>query len=392
MDFLLTIFFFLLILSFLVLVHEFGHFAAAKLMKVDVHEFAIGFGPILIQKEFKGTKYQLRAIPLGGFVQLEGEAESKSPNGFRNKSLLPKVFILSAGIMMNILTAIVLLFINFQIQEYTFVIPAFSEYEFNNVERQNELFPIRITGVKEDGDSAEWLKRGDYIVGFNDEYIKSESEFLKKLGELAGKDVTVNLLNINDFSIESLEVKLGDKNEEGFVLDAAYDLPFESDFGNTKTSYFVKYKENLLSPIAHTYDLTIFQVKALGSIISDSIKENDYETLSNSVGGPVAVGGTVNDVVEEQVYEAFFFLAALISISLAMVNILPFPALDGGQIAVAVAESLRGKKFKDSTLEKINLAGFSFLILLSILITIKDVVNLGIIGNIGDFIKSALGK
>lgn len=375
MEALLTVFFFILIIGTLVFVHEFGHFAAAKISGVKVHQFAIGFGPVLFEKKFKETKYQIRIFPLGGFVELEGEQETKSPDGFRNKPLHIRVFILSAGVIMNMLVAIFFLTINLFIQDFRLTLAHLTNYNFINTETQVEAFPVTVGQVSEGGVSDGVLERLEIIIGINGEYFDNQEDFASKLRENREEQVTLNLIEFDTFEEYTKEITLAEGDEEGnniIQFIPLFEFP-SPGIGDDERTYFIKYEENIITPFSHTFDITAYQILSLGSIISDTAETGDFDDLSNSVGGPVALGDSVNRVVENEIYEAFFFLAGLLSISLAIMNILPLPALDGGQIVVAVFESIRRKKISDKTLSIINTAGFLFLILLSILITIKDV-------------------
>src|SRR5438105_4150320 len=122
MNFFLTVFFLLLNISILVFVHELGHFLAAKISGIPVQEFAIGFGPKIVSKTMGGTIYSLNLLPIGGFVQLEGETEDLGPNSFRNKKFRYKAFVLLAGVTMNILLAIVLLAFFLNLNGYKFAL------------------------------------------------------------------------------------------------------------------------------------------------------------------------------------------------------------------------------------------------------------------------------
>src|SRR5260221_13647235 len=131
MNFFLTVFFLILIVGVLVFVHELGHFLAAKLSGVTVNEFAIGFGPKLFSKTLKGTKYAINLLPLGGYVQLEGENEDIGPNSFKNKRFRVKAFVLLAGVFMNLLLAVILLGFYLNSNGYRFAVPKLVEFTFS---------------------------------------------------------------------------------------------------------------------------------------------------------------------------------------------------------------------------------------------------------------------
>ena len=130
----------LLLLTILVFIHELGHFLAAKLFKANVKEFAIGFGKRIVSKKYKGTIYSIRILPLGGFVDLEGEVDSNTTNSFRNKRAYQKIIILAAGVFMNVIFAFFALGLFLSSNSYKFTIPSLTNYSFSNTSNQLELY------------------------------------------------------------------------------------------------------------------------------------------------------------------------------------------------------------------------------------------------------------
>lgn len=475
MNAILTIFFFFLILGFLVFVHELGHFLAAKLTKVPVESFAIGFGPKLISHKYRGTEYRLNAFPLGGYVQLEGEESQSSPLGFRNRSFGVKFIILIGGVFMNIIFAILFLGIQLNINNYIFPLPNLANHNFTNTQIEEKVFPV---GIFELDDRYGWENVPEQrIISINGERFLNPDEFLNLIEENLNSTITAEMINpegsnvneifeeielivggrfnsqfvtldilevteggnfdgeveegvsmigINgvrfqseeDFRIQLGQIRFNEENTFEFIdleteaittqqiliesveegepilgVRYQYNQGVGIDFGGqSEASYFLRYEENLLSPFAFTYDLTIYQIKAIGSLVSEAFSTNDFSEVANTFGGPIQVGDQIDNVVELELYSALFGFTGLISLSLAIFNILPIPALDGGQIAIFGFESLRGRKISDEVISRINLTGFSFLIVLSILITIKDLVQLNFLEGIGNFIESIFGR
>ncbi len=458
MNTLLTIFLFFLIISFLVFVHELGHFLAAKIVGVPVKQFAIGFGKDIIAKSYKGTKYSFKIFPLGGFVDLEGETKDISPNSFRNKSLPAKLFVLSAGVLMNIIFTTIFLGITLSFTNFTFALPKFNEFKFTHTDRVAEYFPVTILEVSEDspfknqindkesivgingtrfknfsefysliegssGESSKFefidletfdtyekdinvdlkylhgyfpiiisdvlensasegeLFVGDKLIGFNNSYFVNLEDFFDKLDSIQNQNAIVNLID-DKGEISNREIFVEPATEDGSILQVnlrsyiyGLQLIYDSELG--KPSYFINYKKDIISPFAMTYDLFRYQFDTLGNIFSNAFETGDYTEVSNSLGGLPTLGNEVNKVVDVEAFDFLIPLTALVSLSLASFNILPFPALDGGQMVVALIESTTRRKIPDEILGKINLAGFSVLILLSIAINVKDVIHLG---------------
>lgn len=384
----LTILLLLLTLSIIVLVHELGHFLSAKLFKVTVKEFAIGFGRILYSKKYNGTLYAFRAIPLGGFVELEGEQAVEGPNSFRNKHPLVKVIILGAGVVMNLILATVLFAIFLGNNGHRFTIPAVTDYEFHNTSNVIKAFPITIVSVDPEGNSKDQLFEGDTMIGIGGTRFSSFSEFQEKLKSVQDSEQDFEFINISDFTTNTRTIRVGKANEQGQILNAGLNFDQQSGY----SAYFIQYNNNITAGVSITYDLSIYQLKAIGSLLSNAFATGNYTEVSKNVGGLPAISNQVGSVVEFRAFEILIPLAGLISISLAIFNILPFPALDGGQIAIVLAETVTRKKVPDSILSKINLFGFVFLIGLAIVINLKDVIQLGWVENIGNFFKNILGR
>lgn len=467
MNLLLTVFFFLLILGFLVFIHEFGHFFFAKVTGVPVKEFAIGFGPIIFSKHFHGTKYRLNLLPLGGFVSLEGEDDMETPEGFRNRSFAVKLAILLGGVTMNLIAAIVFFGIFLLQNNFSNILPAITDYNFTNTKVSEEFYPIvttienqgtflegvssiyavngeridsvaefedlmlsnsgktievstfdidtqkletanldvpknisysaLVTSIADDAFGKKYFEKSDEIIKINGAAFTSQSEFFDALDGSQGQETTFTVVT-EEGEVKEVEVGiLPTKNENGVILGIGLNfniegvnyIPYSQDENKI---YFVEYKHNLLSPFAITKDLGGFQIKAIGDLFSNAFATKDFSEVSKVVGSPVAVGSTIGDVVEVRVFGALIFLTALISLSLAMFNVLPIPALDGGQIAIALVESIRGKRISDTTVNRINFAGFVFLMALSVLIIGKDLFQFNIIKDSIDAVRRVFGK
>lgn len=262
---------------------------------------------------------------------------------------------------------------------------------------KDKYLPFEVTEVIEGSNSEGNIKVGELLVGANGKYFtsqKSFNDFLKTEINLDSENTFIFLDKKTDkeysktFFIKSQE-------EDKPLLGIKYNLQSGYAVSISEISqnfYFIEYQDNLASPFAFSYDMTLYQMKSLGNIFSDAFSTGDFSQVSENFGGPVKVGNVVNEAVEYDAIKQLFGIAGLISLSLAIFNILPIPALDGGQIAIAAVESIRRKRLSDSVINAINASGFFVLIGLSILIFVKDVVELDLIGNVWDGMKGALGK
>jgi regulator of sigma E protease len=384
MNIILTIFFFFLIISLLVFVHELGHFAAAKISKIHVKEFAIGFGKVIFQRFYKGTYYSIRLFPLGGFVELEGENENTGPNSFRNKPFLVKFFVLIAGVVVNFVFAALLLSAFLASSGYKFALPNLSNYSFNGTYDQQSLLPITVSGILENSRSANQIFEGESIVGINSNRFESFEQFSNILEDSQNTIASFEFINFQTYETYFRDVRLGEKNENGAILDLSL-IP------ESKT-YFLKYNQNITSGFSMSYDISIYQLNILGGLIANSFSSGNFSELSKSVGGLPAVTNQINQAVEYEAVGYLIPLTAFISLSLAIFNILPFPALDGGQIVINFIESVSRRRIPDKILSRINLSGFIFLIILSVLINLKDLFQLGWVRSIIDIFSSSLGR
>lgn len=359
----------LLVLTLIVAVHEFGHFITAKFFKMDVKEFAIGMGKVIWKKHYKGTNYAIRLLPIGGFVELEGETSTSNPNSFRNRPYYQKVIVLSAGVIMNMVLAFILLAGYLSANSYRFPITKLVDYQFTNVESQEVYTPITVVNVAEDSPVKDSFASGDVIVELNGYAFKNYDDFFKKLEEVQGKEASFTLIDLNTFLTREVQLVVPFKSENGAILHINLDTPDQE-------AYFIKYKPSIVSGAAMTYDIFVYQIRALGGIFSNAFKSGNYTEVSQSVGGIVQVAGTVNTLVVLSDYSFLVALIAFISISLAFFNILPIPALDGGHILIITIERITGRRLSDKAIGIITTAGFALLILLAILVTFKDIVQI----------------
>lgn len=240
-NFILSAFKIIILLGTLVFIHELGHFAAAKLFRIKVNEFAIGFGPVILKKQGKQTKYALRLIPLGGFVSMEGEEERSAKEGsFSEAGIIKRIIVISAGGIVNIIFAIIIYFL--------------------------------------------------LVWSFN--------------------DIGIAVIAIKDFVF----------------------------------SIFTSLKMMILGGLS-----------------------------AQQMMGPVGISNVVsktNGIVD------FLYILSLISLSLGVTNLMPFPPLDGGKIVLLIIEAIRRKPLNEKIELYLQMGGFSLLILLSLYITYNDVIRI----------------
>lgn len=330
LTFLLTI----LLFSVMVIPHEFGHFAAAKLSGIKVNEFSVGMGPKIFQKQGNETKYSIRIFPIGGFCAMEGEdEESDNPRAFNNVSTLKKIFVLSSGAIMNILVALLLMIITIEIIGT----------------------PTNVIGSIEKNSPAEsaGLRAGDRIVELDNKEINSWEKFVQEMR-----------------TKESEQIEIGVERKENykkFIINPIY------KDGRQVIGVTSKPAHNLFKSIIYgsrsTWQINSAMYSGLYKMVTGKVN------FKKNVAGPIGIISLVGKTSKEG-FISFIYLAVIISINLAVINMLPFPALDGGRILFTLIRKITGNAISDEMEGKIHLAGFAILIALLIFVTWNDILRL----------------
>lgn len=409
------------LLGFLIFIHEGGHFIVSKLCRVKVNEFAIGFGPIIWQKQGKETKYTLRLIPLGGFNSLEGEEEYSDKEGsFSKASIGKRMAIILAGGFVNIIFGIIIYFILMTSvgNNVSLVVDdTIDDYaaEKIGIVSGDEIIKIndKKVNVKTDLDkivdknNGEELKvtikrdneKIDFIFAPTKKEYKSTGIYLKSVDE-DNTDKKIKIITVEKNSAaEKQGLKANDKilKINGIEVKSEEDIINTINNGENEKLIFTIQRLNetldieLTPDVLYKYYLGVTFKMAENNLQSNlyyavfntrdfavSIFENLKMLFTGNVGidqmmGPVGISEAVASTTKVQ---DFVYLFALISLSLGVTNLLPFPALDGGRIVLLVIEVIRGKKLKQETESNINFIGFMLLILLAIIVTFNDIMRI----------------
>lgn len=319
----------LVVFLLVVMLHEFGHFTVAKLSGIKVNEFSIGMGPKLFQKQKGETSYSLRALPIGGYVAMEGEEESsRDPRSFNNAPILKRMAVVLAGAFMNFILA----FLAFTI---IFSIVGYGSNEIDTVIKDS---PAEVAG----------LKAEDKII----EIDKIKTKDIYEINSLISdkKDEEINLkINRNG---ENLEINLKPRYSEENKM---YLIGITSKL---KYSFF----KSIELGAKRTGEMSLMILKSLKMIFDGSFK---MEYLSGPVGVVQMIGSE-----SSKGFLNFLQILALISVNLGVFNLLPIPALDGGKFLFLLIEALRGKPINEKFEQGLSLIGISILFSLMIYVTI----------------------
>jgi regulator of sigma E protease len=368
----------LFILIFLVTVHELGHAIVAKRNGVAVEEFGVGFPPQAWGRKLKNsTLFTLNWLPLGGFVKLQGENDAADKKGdYGSASVWQKTKILFAGVAANWLVAVVLLTI--------LALVGLPKVLSDQVSIPNDTQiiskPVEISSITANYPAySAGLRSGDSIIKFAGQNVPTVDGLLDQIKENKGKTVTV-VYSRNGLD-KSVSVKLKN-NSSGEIfgaglgqresIKATWSAPI---VGVATTAQFtwvtVEGVGNLVGGLIHGLVLQLSPVNSVRHQASTELK-----TVGGSVAGPVGIIGIIFPAAERAGAVQLVFLTAVISLSLAVMNILPIPALDGGRWALLVIFKLRKRKLTKDLEEKIQTSGFTILMGLVILVTIADVAKL----------------
>ena len=354
---LLTLISFIIVLGVLILVHEFGHFITAKLFGVKVLEFSIGFPPRILSFKKNETKYTIGLLPLGGYVQMLGEdSVSKDPRAYNNATPGKRALIGIAGVMMNLILAWVILSICFIAGTTPIAMP--SSQISGGVEVKPQIFVAEVVS----GSAADkaGIKIGDQIIGTDTqtfENLQAVTDFTK---QNAGNKVTLKIKTANIVSNKTLELASGE--------DAALGVGI-LDQGIVKV---VWYRAPLVA-VQESYEIIKYTFSFLGSFIKQLFTT---ASISDQVGGPVAIY-SLSGVAARSGVIVFLQFIAMLSLNLALINILPFPALDGSRVFFIILEKIFGKRIVKEEVEGIiHTLGFAVLILFILAVTYKDIASL----------------
>lgn len=341
---------FIIALSILVLVHEGGHFLAAIKTGVKVEEFGLGLPPKIFGKKIWGTIFSLNWLPIGGFCRLYGEeADGKGEEAFNNKKPWQKAVVVLGGVAMNLVLAIII---------FTVV------YSIMGVPEETEK--VRIIGVAKGSPSEiAGLKSGDWIKEINDKLIKNNGELVSIVGENKGKEVVISVDRQGQAQDLSVLVRENPPAGEG-----AMGIEF-SNVEMVRVPWYQFYKG-----IGAGFKEAYFWGKIIGDGVFKMVGGLFVGQLPKDVSGPLGMYEATSSIKKNQGILAVIHFFGVVSVNLAIVNVLPFPALDGGRMIFVAYEWVFRKRANPKVEGLVNSIGMYILLSLLLLITVSDVVRI----------------
>ncbi len=346
------------VLGLLIFFHEAGHFLAALLQKIKVSGFSIGFGPALLQKEINGITYSIRSLPLGGFVSFPDEesetlVKPNDPDLLKNRPIYQRAIVISAGVIANLLLAWIVLV---------------GQASLVGIPNQPDPGVI-IMGIQPDEPANKsGLVAGDRIMSVNGESLGSGKEGILKLVSIIqkspGKELLFEKVTQDQTKIISITPS---ENEGNGRIGAQLQPNLPNEVSKAKNI-----SEIVNSSNSQFYELLSRTVIGYKSLITN------FSSTAQQLSGPVKIV-EIGAQLSEQGGSGLVLFSALVSINLAVLNSLPFPLLDGGQMVLLILESIRGRPVPERIQLAFMQSGFVLLVGLSVVLIIRDTSQLSLV-------------
>ena len=346
MDTIYTVLISILVFGLLIFIHEFGHYICARIFKVKIIEFSIGMGPKIIEYKSKKTdiNYALSSIPIGGYVAMAGEdGESEDPNSFDKKPAWQRLIITVAGASVNIIAGFVVMLI------YTCLVNIGGTTVAQFVPQEETGFEISSY------DSG--LREGDEIIAVDGKRVRISDELSYEIMRRGYEPITLTVVR------------------GGEEMDITVEFPKIGESGQTfGCADFLVYREE------KTFFSVVSYAFSKGALLVRMCWESVYDLIVGrytfeAVSGPVGISSAIGDAAKAGALQ-LLYLTALISINLGVMNLLPFPALDGGRLITILIEMITRRRIPPKIEGIINATGLFILLGFSAVVLVKDVIAL----------------
>ncbi|MDR1915594.1 MAG: RIP metalloprotease RseP [Synergistaceae bacterium] len=343
-SFLTSVISFLIVIGICVIIHEGGHYLAAIWRNVQVHEFAFGMGPVLFSRRRKGTLWSVRALPIGGFVRMEGEEDEPRPGdepdptrAFTVKRPWERFIIIAGGALCNIILAWILM--SFLLSGYGII-----DSKTTVIGNIMEGYPAAVMGALP----------GDRVVSINGVDISEWSAIRETLQKIDTDDVSIVVMRDNSEVVLRGKVPVSD--ERGVRL-----------WGVQPAKVRYPFFKAIFTGMGYCWQASVEILTGLWKMLAGRIAAD--------VTGPVGIASMAGDAARQGFWTFITFLA-VINLNLGLLNLLPLPALDGGRLVFLFGEMVFRRKFPEKWENRIHLVGFAMLLALIALVTWKDIVRL----------------
>lgn len=328
----MTLVYAVIMFCLLIFIHELGHFITAKACGVKVNEFALGMGPAIFKKQKGETLYALRLIPIGGYCAMEGEDEdSEDERAFNKKKAWQKAIIVVAGAAMNFLLCVIVLI----------GITIYSGTPTTTIDQLTAGGPAEQAG----------LKVGDEIVAIEDKAVESWSDIVNTITAAEGDSITIEV----ERQGENLTIESALAEEDGRKIIGIL---------STRDHGLIL---GIKNGIKATGSMTVTMIDTFRMLFTGEVGVKE-------LSGPVGIVYAVSDTAQYG-FVYLFYLTALISLNLAIVNMLPLPALDGGRLVFIIIRKITGKAVTDEMEGKVHFVGIMLLFALMIYVTWNDIIR-----------------
>ncbi len=327
----------IVVFMLIILIHEFGHFVAAKSSGVLVHEFSIGFGPRLLKWKKGDTQYSLRLFPVGGYVKLEGEDEnSNDPRALNNKPAGKKLAVMAAGAGFNLISGFIVLTLCFMFQQ---------SYTTLNVGRI-----LDIPGSQ----AAQFIKVGDEIVALDGKNVWNF------------KDFSFLMSSVDKTKPVEITIKRDGEKKDVSILPVEYEGNYL--IGVEMQTKDMTFKDAIVCGFKEMFFVVRVVIYSLMMLVTGKVPVSQ---MSGPVGTTVLIGQAAQMGIINLLY-----MFALLSVNIGIFNLIPFPALDGGRIFFLIIELIRRKPIPPEKEGIIHFAGLILLLILMVFITSSDIYKL----------------
>lgn len=345
----------ILVFCVIILLHELGHFIAAKLCGIYVKEFAFGMGPVILRKKGKETDYVIRALPIGGSCSFEGEDggyvegeidPDSNPRAFNRKPVWQRMIVILAGPLMNLILGYIVVIISLL--------------------SAKAIASTTIIDFREQSVSDNYLQKDDEILSVDGLPIFSVSDITYKLQSSDRKNAEGNL--VFDFVVR--------RNGEKITLRDVEFMTMANEDGSTGI-YFDFYvyplEKNFRNVVVESFREGCSTARLIIMTLIDMLR-GKYGL--NDLSGPIGVGTVISEAVSQYTFSDLMSVVSLITINVGVFNLLPIPALDGARFMFLIVEAIRRKPVKPEVEGMVHFVGFALLMLLMVVVTFNDIAKL----------------